>query len=189
MELKERILDAAIDAFNDKGAKFILEDISKSLNISKKTIYTVFEDKESLLKGLIEYGFDSIKENEKRIYEDKALSTTEKIRQIIIVLPERFKQIDYRQFFTVKDRYPKLYKVIQLRIETGWEATIELLEQGMTEGCIRKVSIPVLKAMIEASIEHFLDSESLQKEGNSYTENLEIMMDILMHGMMTNEKG
>ena len=87
MELKERILDAAIDAFNDKGAKFTLEDISKSLNISKKTIYTVFEDKESLLKGLIEYGFDSIKENEKRIYEDKALSTTEKIRQIIIVLP------------------------------------------------------------------------------------------------------
>ena len=48
MELKERILDAAIDAFNEKGAKFTLEDISKSQNISKKTIYTVFADKESL---------------------------------------------------------------------------------------------------------------------------------------------
>jgi hypothetical protein len=59
----------------------------------------------------------------------------------------------------------------------------------MAEGCIRKVSIPVLKAMIESSMAHFLDSEVLQKEGNGYTENLETMMDILIHGITLTTKG
>lgn len=183
MELRDRILDAAIDAFNEKGVKFTLDDVRKNINISKKTIYTVFPDKESLLKALVEQGFSSIKAEEKRILENSQLTTLEKIRKVIIVLPESIQRTDFLQFFAVKAKYPKLFKSIESRIEGEWEPTIALLEQGMAEGVIRKVPIPVLKAMIEASIEHFLDSEVLKNTGMNYREALEEMIDIILIGI------
>mgnify|MGYP000429396910 CR=1 FL=1 len=44
---------------------------------------------------------------------------------------------------------------MEVRLETGWETTIALLEQGMQEGVIRPVRIPILKMMLEASLEQF----------------------------------
>ncbi len=183
MELEKRLLEQAIEAFNEKGAKFTIDDISKALNISKKTVYTVFKDKESLLQAMLEDSFASIKANEQVIYENDTLSTLEKIRAIIIVLPERFKHLDFKQFVTIKERYPKLFKAMQRRIESGWDNTIALLEKGIEEGVIRPIPIPILKAMIEASIEHFLDSDDLAKQGYQYIDCLEGMMDIIMNGI------
>ena len=63
MELRETILEGTIQAFNKKGLKFTMDDIAALLGISKKTIYTVFRDKESLFLAMVDYLFDSIKES------------------------------------------------------------------------------------------------------------------------------
>ena len=54
MELKEMILEGTLEVFNRKGIKFTMDDIAKALNISKKTIYTVFDDKESLFMAMVD---------------------------------------------------------------------------------------------------------------------------------------
>ena len=38
-ELKENIMQGTLQAFNQKGLKFTMDDIAKILGISKKTIY------------------------------------------------------------------------------------------------------------------------------------------------------
>ena len=45
MELEQKILEAAIVVFNQKGMKFTMDDLARQLEISKKTIYTVFLNK------------------------------------------------------------------------------------------------------------------------------------------------
>ena len=87
MELKETILEGTLKAFNEKGLKFTMDDIAEKLGMSKKTIYTVFEDKESLFLAMVDYLFDSIKESERQVVEDKSLTTLEKVRTILCVLP------------------------------------------------------------------------------------------------------
>ena len=48
--LKTRILEAASDAFSQKGIKSVrMDDIAQSLNISKRTLYEIYENKEVLL--------------------------------------------------------------------------------------------------------------------------------------------
>ena len=47
--LKGDILEATIQAFQKKGLKFTMDDLASLLGISKKTIYTVFPDKNSWL--------------------------------------------------------------------------------------------------------------------------------------------
>ena len=82
MELRESILEGTLKAFNQKGLKFTMDDLAGILGMSKKTIYTVFRDKESLFLAMVDYLFDSIKESERQVLENEKLSTLEKIRAV-----------------------------------------------------------------------------------------------------------
>lgn len=183
MELKTTILEGTIKAFNHKGLKFTMDDIAGILGISKKTIYTVFKDKEELFLTMVDYIFDSIKESEQKILEDSELNTLEKIKMVLGVLPEGYKEIDFRQLFTLKDKYPKIYSQVEKRLETGWESTIALLEQGMQEGVIRPVKIPIVKMMLEAAVEQFFQRDILVRNKISYAEALNEVVEILVTGI------
>ncbi len=185
MDLQETILKGTIQIFNDKGLKFTMDDIAERLKISKKTLYKVFDDKEALFLAMVDYIFDSIKESEREVVEDKRLDTVEKIHKILGVLPEGYKDVDFRQLYLLKGKYPNIYKQVELRLETGWETTIALIEQGIAEGCIKPIRIPLLKMMLEASIEQFFQRDVLVCNNITYQEALDEVVDILMEGITT----
>ena len=183
MSLKETILEGALQIFNQKGLKFTMDDIAVLLKISKKTIYTVFNDKEELFLAMVDYLFDSIKESEEAVVKNQELTTVEKVRTILGVLPESYKDIDFRQLYLLKEKYPKIYKQVELRLETGWEATIGLIEQGIAEGCIRPVKIPILKLMMESALEQFFQRDVLIQNQIPYQEALDEVVGILVDGI------
>ena len=185
LELRERVLEGTLQVFNYKGMKFTMDDIARTLGISKKTIYTVFHDKKEMLVALVDYLFEAIKEEERKIYEDDSLSTVEKISQILGVLPTSYKDLDFRQLYNLKEKYPEMYAKIEERLENGWEITIELLERGMKEGVIRPIKIPVMKMMLEASLEQFFRRDILVENRISYQEGLDEVVAILMDGITT----
>ena len=184
MELKQKILEAAIVVFNQKGMKFTMDDLARQLEISKKTIYTVFLNKEELLYGMVDYMFDSIKESEREIVEDESLSLIEKIRRILVVLPEGYRELDFSQLYQLKEKYPRIYQKVEYRLETGWETTIALLEQGIAEGVIRPIRIPIFKMMFEAALEQFFQRDILAMNKISYAEALDEVLGILMDGII-----
>lgn len=158
--LKGDILEATIQAFQKKGLKFTMDDLASLLGISKKTIYTVFPDKNSLV-----------------------LEMVDKIRTILGVLPEGYRELDLRQLYQLKERYPEVYEKVKSRLETGWESTISLLEQGISEGKIRNIQIPILKTMMEATLEQFFQRDVLVQNGISYHEALDEVVSILIDGI------
>ncbi|MDE5680439.1 MAG: TetR/AcrR family transcriptional regulator [Lachnospiraceae bacterium] len=180
---REEILEGTLQAFNQKGLKFTMDDVARILQMSKKTIYMVFHDKEELFLAMVDYLFDCIKESERQVLEDKSLSTMEKIRTILGVMPEGYKDVDFRQLYLLKDKYPAIYRQVELRLETGWEATIALIEQGIAEGVVRPVSIPILKLMLEAALEQFFQRDILLRHQISYQQALEEVVTILVDGI------
>lgn len=179
------ILEGTIRAFNRKGLKFTMDDVAKELSMSKKTIYTIFRDKESLFFAMVDYLFDSIKESEQRVLNDESLDTLEKIRKVLGVIPEGYREIDFRQLYLLREKYPAIYQRVEERLETGWENTIALLEQGMREGVVRKVDIPIVKMMMEAAIEQFFQRDILLQNGISYMDALDEVVGILVDGIRT----
>ena len=184
MNNKEKILEATIKVFNRKGLKFTMDDIASELSMSKKTIYTVFRDKESMFFAMVDYCFDKIKESESEILSDDSLSTVEKIRGVLAVLPSGYKDVDFRQLYTLKDKYPNTYSRVEERLETGWEKTIALINQGIEEGSIRPVNVNLLKSMLEAPIEQFFQRDILIRNQISYAEALEEVVNILVDGIV-----
>ncbi len=133
--------------------------------------------------------FDSIKQEEQAVVEDASLNTVEKIRKIMGVLPEGYKDLDFRQLYLLRDKYPKIYRQVERRLETGWETTISLMEQGMREGVIREVPIPIVKVMLEASLEQFFRRDVLLQNQISFQAALDAVVDILVNGISVREGG
>lgn len=184
MELREKILEGTIEAFNQKGIKFTMDDIAGTLGMSKKTIYMVFHDKEELLLAMVDYVFDHIKVSERQVLEDDSLDTVEKIRNIMSVMPEGYRDLDFHQLYMLRDRYPAIYKQVEMRLESGWEYTIGLLEQGMQEGVVRQIRIPILKLMMESALEQFFQRDVLVSNHISYVEGLQEVVNILVDGIL-----
>ncbi len=182
-ELREKILLSTMEVFNNKGLKFTMDDIAKNISISKKTIYKVFNDKEEMFLELVDYLFDGIKDAEMQVANDPSLSTLDKIRKILGVMPNSYMDIDFRQLYMLRDKYPKIYEKVEERLENGWELTISLIEQGMKEGVVRPVKIPVLKMMFEASLEQFFRRDVLISNKMTYQDGLAEVVDIIIDGI------
>ena len=166
-ELKENIMQGTLQAFNQKGLKFTMDDIAKILGISKKTIYQVFRDKEALFLETVDYLFDRIKDSEQKIVENPEMDTLQKIHTILGVMPECYQDVDFRQLYQLKEKYPEIYHQVEVRLETGWETTIALLEQGM----------------LEASLEQFFQRDILLQNEITYAQALQEVVGILMYGI------
>lgn len=183
MDLKEKILDAAIEEFQEKGLKLTMDDIAKHLKVSKKTIYSEYRSKDEVLMALADYSFREIKKGEREILANENLSIIEKIRDIVIVLPKRYQNLDLKKLYQLSDKYPKVYKKVANYLETDWDATIYLLEKGIRLGVLRPISIPIFKAMVESTIQHFFRSNILVENNIDYNAALKEMIDILLEGI------
>lgn len=181
--LKNKIIEATIEVFNRKGIKFTMDDIAAELGMSKKTIYNTFRDKQDLFLSTVDYCFDKIKESEKEVLEDDSLATLDKLRKLLGVMPEGYKDISFEKLSILKTRYPKIFAKVQERLETGWESTIMLINQGIKEGVIRDVDTTLIKTMFEATVERFFMSDVLVNSKMSYTEGLEEVVNILIDGI------
>ena len=89
-ELRERIIMTATEAFTLKGIKCItMDDIAAALGISKRTLYEVFADKESLLKECI---LQKQAERDKYLQEiyEQSNNVLEVILAVFLLVREQF---------------------------------------------------------------------------------------------------
>ena len=183
MEQKNKIMLAVQTEFNEKGIKFIMDDIAKRMGMSKKTLYLLFEDKTALFEEMVEFTFRGIKQAQDEILNDDHLSTVDKIRRVMIADPGGYSSLNMESITQIKVKFPEIYRRIQAHLESGWEPTIDLLLKGMDEGVIRRVNPYSVKMMVEGTIEHLLATNELEKQSMTYNQALESMMDILMRGI------
>ena len=161
-----------------------MDDVASEVSMSKKTIYVLFKDKQSMFMEMVDYCFDKIKESEKQIMENESLNTVEKIRGVLGVLPEGYGEINFSQLYELKEKYPEIYLRLESRLETGWEGTIALLQKGMDEGVIRPFNVTVFKTMFEATLEQFFRRDVLVMNGIAYADALNEVVDILIEGIL-----
>ncbi len=188
MDNREKILEATIKVFKTKGLKFTMDDIARELSMSKKTIYTVFKDKESMLLAMVDYCFDNIKRCEEETISDNNLTTEEKLRRLLAAMPESYRDIEFNSLYQIREKYPSTYLEIEKRLETGWEQTIELINQGISEGVFRPVNTAIFKTMMEATLEQFFQRDILVKNNISYKSALEEVVNILVDGIVIRQE-
>ena len=179
MDLRTQILDAAAKLFQAEGLGFTMQQVAAALHISKKTIYTVYSDKEALLMGMVDMLFEKIHRRKAELAA-LPLPLEERLRAVIIALPEEYAALDFRQLDALEEKYPAVAARVRRHLETGWEPTMALLEQGIAEKRIRPVNLTVLRRVLTAAFQQLLSGAN---DGSSYAAELDDMMDIFMNGI------
>ncbi len=183
-EIREKILNGIIAVFNKKGLKFTMDDVADELKISKKTIYKEFSSKEEMFETMADYVFDNIKKKEEEIFNSDEYTTEDKIRLLLAAMPESYKNINFQELHPLKEKYPQVYKKVQKRLETGWEPTMKLLEQGKAQGIIKQdADLKIVKIMMEASLERFFEKDVMKGSHKKYNDFLNEVVDILLTGI------
>lgn len=183
-ETREKILKGTIQVFNKKGLKLTMDDVAEELKISKKTIYKEFKSKDEIFDSMVDYVFDNIKAREQEILESEEYSTLDKIRLLLSAMPVSYRNINFQELYPLSDKYPKVYKKLQRRLETCWEPTFRLLEQGKEEGLIRQdADFKIFKIMMEATLERFFQQDVMKGSGKKYNDYLNEVVDILLNGI------
>ncbi len=188
MPLREDIVAAAIRLYFDHGLHFTMQAVAQAMHMSKKTIYTVYPSKEALLLDMVDSLFSSIHRRKRELMDDSG-SIEERIQSVIVAMPEEYAALDFRQLDVLDEKYPAVAHRVREHLETGWEPTIALLEEGMAQGRIRRVPIPILQRMITATIESLLAGQAEQDTGISYSQALAAMIDIIMNGIKEDANG
>lgn len=179
MDLRTQILDAAAKLFQAEGLGFTMQQVAAALHISKKTIYTVYSDKEALLMDMVDMLFEKIHRRKAELAA-LPLPLEERLRAVIIALPEEYAALDFRQLDALEEKYPAVAARVRRHLETGWEPTMALLEQGIAEKRIRPVNLTVLRRVLTAAFQQLLSGAD---DGSSYAAELDDMMDIFMNGI------
>lgn len=181
--LQKEIRTAALELFRVDGLQFTMQQVADKIHISKKTIYAAYPSKEALLIDMVDDSFASIHMRKRALLEGEG-DIPQKLRRVIIALPEEYATLDLRQMQVLDEKYPAVAARVRWHLETGWEPTLDLLRQGIRQGAIRDVSLPVLQTMITSSIDAFLHSGTAKQSGLNYTGMLDEMISILLEGLV-----
>ena len=182
MDARERLLNAAIEMASRSGAGFSMNELAASLSMSKKTIYQLFDSKEQMLVEAVDYGFGRVKKSEEKVLAEHGLTLPERLKRLIVVLPEEFAKVNWYQIAAVGEKFPAVSARVKMHLENGWEPTIALIEQGVKTGELRPISIPVFKSVVVGAIEYFLSGNEDALGGIPYEQALEEMIELLMLG-------
>ena len=185
-ELKERIIATATEAFTTKGIKSItMDDIAAALGISKRTLYEVFVDKESLLKDCILTVQAERDRYLQEVYE-QSHNVLEVILAVVLKSIEMFHKTNKRFFEDIK-KYPKVYNMMKERSESDSEKTMSFFMLGVEQGIFRSdVNFAIVNLLVREQFDVLLNTDVCNEY--SFIEVYESIMFTYIRGIST-EKG
>ena len=137
--MKEKITEKATEMFLNLGFKSVtMDDLANEMGVSKKTIYTHFENKTKLVDDCTQYLFKCITDGiEKIVVLDK--NPIEEQFEIKKFLAQYLKDEKSSPQFQLQKYYPKIYKNLHRQeYETMLHCVTSNLQRGIEQGIYRK---------------------------------------------------
>lgn len=140
MITKAELLKCSITKFTQFGSKHVtLDDLAKELGISKKTIYTFFDNKEDLVTCSLEGLLNEYKEDINRLINSNG---KDPILCVILIYQRGFEYLKYFKpsfLFGLEKYYPKASLLFNNFVEElSNNIAYNLLKQAQEVGDIRK---------------------------------------------------
>ncbi len=185
---KEEIIESARELFNQYGYKKVsMGEIAENANVTKRTLYSYFKDKDEILKYFIEEEIDNMREIIKEI-EKENLPFIENVHKTILKVFEYKKKKPFIKVLTqeyeklrnktIDEQLKLLDKNIQDYIR---EKLIYAVENGYIKNCdIDVVSFIIYKIYIALIFEWDTDKKELDEK--KITDNI---MQVLRYGIFT----
>ncbi|TGK44609.1 TetR/AcrR family transcriptional regulator [Leptospira andrefontaineae] len=189
-EVRERIFEKSFELFLRYGfAKTRMEEIARTLRISRKTLYKHFANKHELLKEVMTDKHLRIHGRIEGIFQDPDKSIKEKIQSMRGCLSSEIPHGMNEFLREIRDQAPDIWKQIQSLKEKNINRTMrKMIETGIKNGEIRSDVNPDIVLLIHsAASEAMFDPNFLAQTPYSIRDLVQELDNIIFYGIVKRE--
>ncbi len=137
--MKEKIIQKANDMFLSLGFKSItMDDLASEMGISKKTIYTHFQNKTKLVEATTDHLFCAISNGIDSILQEN-YDPIEELYAIKAFVMHHLKNEKTAPQYQLQKYYPKIHQKLKAKqFEVFQECVVDNLKRGIEKGVFRK---------------------------------------------------
>lgn len=161
--LKNKILDTAMPLFKKHGVKAVkMDDIAIELQISKRTLYEIYSNKEEMF-------FECIKRQEKEAHkdiDDFSKNAENEMDIIAYALKRELNEISSINplFFSEMQKYPRVVNFLHTRQESDDDKIRLFINNGIDHGFFRNdVNYDIMRCMEGAIINHVMKTKMYER--------------------------
>lgn len=187
MEPRERILLESKALFKQRGVRSVtMDDIAGALGMSKKTLYTYFENKAEIVRAVAEEHFRrEIASQEAALA--RGMDPVHTMLEVMLSAAKGLAEIPMHMVYDIRKHYPDAWCLFdEFKEEYILQVLRENLAQGVAEGYYRKDMDIELAALIRvAQIESSLNENYFPETKFSFVQVQMEHFKIYLHGIMT----
>lgn len=158
-DLRKRIQKAALQSFQEKGIKAVkMDDISTRLSISKRTLYEIYGNKETLLFECFRVYYEELS-----AHMENFNKSGKNVLQMLI----EFYRVQVRTFsnttplfFSDLQKYPQVVAYLEKRRAEQKVNSLAFFQQGIREGYFRDdVNYEIVTRIADVGMRYVMESQ------------------------------
>ncbi|MDY8136847.1 TetR/AcrR family transcriptional regulator [Aquimarina sp. 2201CG5-10] len=188
--MKEKIIERANDMFLNLGFKSVtMDDLASEMGISKKTIYTHFQNKTKLVEATTNYIFCKISNGIDDILSEKN-EPIEELYAIKAFVMFHLKNEKTAPQYQLQKYYPKIHSTLKgKQFDVMQECVIENLKRGIQKGVFRdNINVEVISRLYYIGMVGIKDQLMFPMQFFPITKLMEDYLEYHVRGIAT-EKG
>lgn len=189
-DIKQKILHTAEEMFQKFGySKVTMEEIASTLNISKKTLYKHFTNKEHILKEMVHNNKCEVDAFIDELMKDKTTPFIDKLKNFMNFIAKVSKKIEGTMVHDIMKSHPEIWKDIeQFRENRAYKNLSDLIKDGIQNGVFRDdVNTEVVVLAYVSAIHTLINPETLSKLPISADQAFRDILKIMFEGLFTSE--
>lgn len=189
-DIKQKILHTAEEMFQKFGySKVPMEEIASNLNISKKTLYKHFANKEHILKEMVHNNKCEVDNFIDELMKDKTTPFIDKLKNFMNFIAKVSKKIEGTMVHDIMKSHPEIWKDIeQFRENRAYKNLSDLIKDGIQNGIFRDdVNTEVVVLAYVSAIHTMINPETLSKLPISADQAFRDILKIMFEGLFTSE--
>ena len=189
--VKEKILAAAAIMIEERGISFRMDDLVKSLTISKRTLYEQFHSKHEIVETILVHGAEEFYRQHENIVKNKSLTLEEVLDQYFKVRSNLYAAFNGESFIEIFLAIPQLQETLKTLFKKDWDLLKDYLVRQQEQGHIAQyVDIDIIIMMLQGAVRRIvLESSSHHEDLYTY---MPKVISVILQGITskgeTNEK-
>lgn len=189
--VKEKILAAAAIMIEERGISFRMDDLAKSLTISKRTLYEQFHSKHEIVETILAHGAEEFYRQHENIVKNKSLTVEEVLDRYFKVRSNMYAAFNGESFIEIFLAIPQLQETLKTLFKKDWDLLKHYLIDQQEQGTIAQdVDIDIIIMMLQGAVRNIVFESSSHHE-DVYTY-MPKVISVILQGIInkgeTNEK-
>ncbi|MDR0977354.1 MAG: TetR/AcrR family transcriptional regulator [Prevotellaceae bacterium] len=184
-ELREQIVSTALSLFTTQGIKGItMDDIASAMGISKRTLYEVFADKETLLLECMDMSKAGTTNYMKEV-SDSSANVMEVLLKLYQASLEQLHKVNPKFFEDIK-KYPRVSREIERHRNAEAAERMAFYRMGMKQGFFREdINLDIVNDLVFTQLDQLVSSSNELMHKYSFREVYETIMFTYLRGITT----